>query len=81
MLKINMHEAKTQLSRLVEKAVEGESFIIAKSGRPLVKVMRIDTPALHKVQRLGFLANQISIPDDFDRMGNEAIVKLFEGQP
>lgn len=80
MLKINMHEAKTQLSRLVEKAVDGESFIIAKAGRPLVKVMRIDTPALHKVQRLGFLVNQITIPDDFDRMGNEAIVNLFEGQ-
>ena len=80
MLKINMHEAKTQLSRLVERAVDGESFIIAKAGRPLVKVMRIDTPAVHIVKRLGFLKNQITIPDDFDRMGNEAIVNLFEGQ-
>jgi prevent-host-death family protein len=80
MLKINMHEAKTQLSRLVEKAVDGESFIIAKAGRPLVKVMRIDAPAVHVVKRLGFLKNQITIPDDFDRMGNEAIVNLFEGQ-
>ena len=80
MLKINMHEAKTQLSRLVEKAYEGESFIIAKAGRPLVKVMRIDTPASHKVRRLGFLENRLTVPDDFDSMGNEAVIKLFEGQ-
>ena len=80
MLKINMHEAKTQLSRLVEKAYQGESFIIAKAGRPLVKVMRIETPASLKVKRLGFLENQLSIPDDFDRMGNTDVVKLFEGR-
>jgi len=80
MLKINMHEAKTQLSRLVEKAYQGESFIIAKAGRPLVKVMRIETPAALKVKRLGFLENQLSIPDDFDRMGNTDVVKLFEGR-
>ncbi|MFZ4055607.1 MAG: type II toxin-antitoxin system Phd/YefM family antitoxin [Polynucleobacter sp.] len=80
MLKINMHEAKTQLSSLVDKAYKGESFIIAKAGRPLVKVMRLDTPAAHKVRRLGFLENKITIPEDFDRMGNESIVKLFEGQ-
>jgi len=80
MLKINMHEAKTQLSRLVEKAYQGESFIIAKAGRPLVKVMRIETPAALKVKRLGFLENQLTIPDDFDRMGNTDVVKLFEGR-
>lgn len=80
MLKINMHEAKTQLSRLVEKAYQGESFIIAKAGRPLVKVMRIEAPASLKVKRLGFLENQLSIPDDFDRMGNTDVVKLFEGR-
>jgi len=80
MLKINMHEAKTQLSRLVEKAYQGESFIIAKAGRPLVKVMRIETPASLKVKRLGFLENQLTIPDDFDRMGNADVIKLFEGR-
>ena len=51
MLKINMHEAKTQLSRLVERAVAGESFIIAKAGVPLVRVSRMDAPATHKVKR------------------------------
>lgn len=80
MLKINMHEAKTQLSRLVEKAYEGESFIIAKAGRPLVKVMRLDIPAAHQVKRLGFLANQIQIPEDFDRMGKPEVDSFFVGQ-
>ena len=39
---INIHEAKTNLSRLIEKAVKGEPFIIAKAGKPLVKVSRLD---------------------------------------
>ncbi len=79
MLKINMHEAKTQLSRLVERAVAGESFIIAKAGVPLVRVSRMDAPATHKVKRLGFMAGSISIPEDFDQMECEHITKLFEG--
>ena len=80
MLKINMHEAKTQLSRLVEKAYEGESFIIAKAGRPLVKVMRLDVPAAHQVKRLGFLQNQIGIPEDFDHIGKSEVDSFFVGQ-
>jgi prevent-host-death family protein len=42
---VNIHEAKTHLSRLVDKAAKGESFIIAKSGKPMVKVIAIDAPA------------------------------------
>jgi prevent-host-death family protein len=74
---VNIHEAKTQLSRLVEQAVEGEPFIIAKAGKPLVKVTRLDAPADQQVKRLGFMAGQIAVPDDFDRMGSEAIAQLF----
>lgn len=80
MLKINMHEAKTQLSRLVERAVAGESFIIAKAGTPLVKVTRMDAPPTQRVKRLGFLKNQLTIPADFDQIATKEIVKLFEGQ-
>ncbi|MCY4531763.1 MAG: type II toxin-antitoxin system prevent-host-death family antitoxin, partial [Gammaproteobacteria bacterium] len=43
MEKVNMHQAKTHLSRLVEKAVQGEPFIIAKAGKPLVKVVALDS--------------------------------------
>ena len=76
---VNMHEAKTQLSRLVQAAVEGEPFIIARSGKPLVKVVSIDAPA-GAAQRTGFLPD-ISVPADFDRMGADEIDQLFGGQP
>ncbi|MGF7008794.1 type II toxin-antitoxin system Phd/YefM family antitoxin [Aminobacter sp. BE322] len=76
---VNIHEAKTHLSRLIEKAAKGESFIIAKSGKPMVKVVAIDTPAAGDTRRLGFMAGQFSVPEDFDRMGYEEIEKLFGG--
>jgi prevent-host-death family protein len=74
---VNIHEAKTHLSRLVEQAAGGEPFIIAKSGKPLVKVVPIGKPATKPVRRIGFLAGQLSVPDDFDRMGSEEIGKIF----
>jgi antitoxin (DNA-binding transcriptional repressor) of toxin-antitoxin stability system len=73
---VNMHEAKTHLSRLVEGALRGEPFVIARAGKPLVKVTVIDD-ALSP--RLGFLAGRIDVPEDFDRMGAEDIRALFEG--
>jgi prevent-host-death family protein len=77
---VNIHEAKTQLSRLVEEAFEGEPFVIAKAGRPMVKVTALSAPAGAKVKRLGFMAGQISVPDDFDRMGQKEIERLFAGR-
>jgi prevent-host-death family protein len=79
MITVNIHEAKTHLSRLVDQAVSGESFIIAKAGTPLVKVTRLDAPIAGQVKRLGFLAGQIAVPDDFDRMGASEIKQLFGG--
>ena len=74
---INIHEAKTHLSRLVEQAAGGESFIIAKAGRPLVKVTRFDAPA--EMRRIGFMEGEGSVPDDFDEMGRKEVEALFEG--
>ncbi len=80
MQKINIHEAKTKLSRLVEGVVEkGNSFIISKAGKPIVKVVRVTPPASRKNERLGFLKNQIVTPNDFDRMGEDRITQLFTG--
>ncbi len=76
---VNIHEAKTHLSRLVEQAAQGEPFIIARAGKPLVKVTRLDTPVAGQVRRIGFLAGQIAVPDDFDRMGGEEIEQWFAG--
>ncbi len=75
MATVNIHEAKTQLSRLVARAAKGESFVIAKAGRPLVKVSPVDAPAKRK--RLGFLKGEIEVPKDFDRMGEREIAALF----
>jgi prevent-host-death family protein len=75
---INIHDAKTHLSRLVEQAAQGESFIIAKAGKPLVKVVAL-TPDVSQTKRLGFLTGQIAVPDDFDQMGAEEIGTLFHG--
>jgi antitoxin (DNA-binding transcriptional repressor) of toxin-antitoxin stability system len=73
---INIHKAKTNLSRPIEKAIKVEPFIIAKVGKPLVKVSRLDTIEAPSVKRLGFLTGQITVPDDFDRMGSEEIERL-----
>jgi len=78
MRKVNIHEAKTHLSRLVELAARGEPFVIAKAGKPLVKVVALDAP--QTVRRIGFMAGQIEVPDDFDRMGEVEIELLFGGR-
>lgn len=78
---INIHEAKTHLSRLVEQAADGEPFVIAKAGKPLVKVVALDAPAAGQVKRLGFMTGQIAAPDDFDRMGSPEIERLFGDGP
>lgn len=72
---VNIHEAKTQLSKLVDRAAKGETFVIAKAGKPLVKVVALDAPKAP--QRLGFLKGEISVPEDFDRMGQDEIATLF----
>jgi prevent-host-death family protein len=73
---VNMHEAKTHLSRLVEEAVRGEPFVIARAGKPLVKVTVIEAVP-HR--RTGFLTGQIDVPQDFDTMAGDEIRALFEG--
>jgi prevent-host-death family protein len=74
---VNIHEAKTRLSRLIDRASKGEPFIIAKAGKPMVKVVPLETPEAGRVRRLGFMAGQIAVPDDFDRMGEAEIERLF----
>ena len=74
---VNIHEAKTHLSRLVERAARGEPFIIAKAGKPLVRVVSLDAPDPDKKRRLGFLSGAFSVPEDFDMMGADQIEELF----
>ncbi|MBS0328181.1 MAG: type II toxin-antitoxin system prevent-host-death family antitoxin [Proteobacteria bacterium] len=78
---VNIHEAKTQLSRLVDAATRGEPFIIAKAGKPLVRVVAVDAPEPVDQRRIGFLRGRIEVPDDFDRMGSAEIEQLFTQVP
>jgi prevent-host-death family protein len=75
MVTVNIHEAKTQLSKLVDRAAKGEPFVIAKAGKPLVKVVALDAPKVPR--RLGFMAGEIAVPEDFDTMGQDEIATLF----
>ena len=75
---INVHAAKTQLSRLLEAAAAGEEVIIAKAGKPVARLVPIDaTPA---PRRLGILDGKIHVPDDFDDPLPDEIIVEFEGR-
>lgn len=76
---VNIHEAKTHLSRLIAQAEQGEPFVIAKAGRPVVQVTAIRAPTDGPPSRLGFMKGMIQVPDDFDTMGGDAVAQLFDG--
>ncbi len=74
---VNIHEAKTHLSKLVEGALKGEPFVIARAGKPLVKVTMLEQ---EPPRRLGFLEGQFTVPEDFDTMFADETRDLFEGR-
>jgi prevent-host-death family protein len=74
----NISETKNQLSKLVEQAARGKSFVIAKAGKPMVKVVPLNAPESARMKRFGFMAAQIKVPDDFNTMGATEIQKQFQ---
>ncbi len=80
MTTVNIHEAKTHLSRLVERAVNGETVVIAKAGKPKVKLVPVDQPKVDTSKRLGFLKGQFKVPEDFDTMMADEISEMFNGK-
>jgi prevent-host-death family protein len=81
---VNIHEAKTNLSKLVDRAVSGHPFIIAKQGHPMVLVQALNETDLspRKHSRVGFLKDQLAgfvVPEDFNTMIQDEIIALFEG--
>ncbi len=76
---VDIREAMKDLSRLVDQAAKGEPFIIAKSGKPMVKVVPLEQPS--GVKRLGFMQGQFTVPDDFDRIGQAEIEEIFGSSP
>ena len=81
MRQVNMQEAKTHLSRLVEEAAAGEPFVICKAGRPMVRVTSLNEAgtAAAPLRRPGLLVGQCQVPDDFDQLAAAEIADLFEG--
>jgi len=76
---VNIHEAKTHLSRLVEEAANCEGFIIAEAGKPMMKVVPLEEMPKAK-RRAGFLKGYAQIPDNFDTMSAKEIEEMFYGE-
>lgn len=75
---INIHEAKTHLSRIVDEVAAGAEVIIAKAGRPLAKLSPLSTPV--KKKKLGLLKGKVKVPDDFNKPLPDDITAGFEGR-
>jgi prevent-host-death family protein len=75
---VNIHAAKTQLSRLVDAAAAGEEIIIAKSGKPLARLGPLYSA--RKKRRLGVLARKLRVPEDFDAPLPDEVIQAFEGR-
>lgn len=80
MYQINIHQAKTQLSKLVEEAAQGEEIIIAKSGKPVAKLVPIAATKA-KIRKPGGLKGQIWLADDFDAPMSEEELALWHDTP
>ena len=78
MQSVNIHEAKTHLSRLVEEAAEGEEIIIAKAGRPVARLVALPSD---KPRKLGLLKGKFTIPDDFDAPLSDDVLRDFGIEP
>ena len=77
---VSIEQAKLDLARLVERAAQGESFVIAKAGKPMAKVVPLETIDTTPVKRSGFMVGQMTVPDDFDEMGRDEIAAMFSGR-
>lgn len=74
---VNIYDAKTQLSRLVDQALQGEDVVIARSGKPVARLTRLAPQP--KKRRLGLLDGQFKIPDDFNAPLPADVLSAFEG--
>ncbi len=84
MIQVNIHEAKTQLSKLVARAAEGEAFIIARAGKPLVKVVPYDVPEkprlLGCMRGLGTIDEKYLDVREFKALARDEIMAMFYGE-
>jgi prevent-host-death family protein len=81
MTQVNLHEAKTHLSRLVDRAAKGESVVIAKAGKPLVRLVPVETREQMAKRRIGLMKGRITTPDDIKSPFADEIEEMFYGKP
>ncbi|CAI3786743.1 hypothetical protein AHFPHNDE_00382 [Pseudomonas sp. MM227] len=74
----NVHDAKSNLSRLLDQAAAGEVVVIAKAGKPVARLVAYDTPLAGEAKRIGFMLD-LEVPEDFDELDIE-VANLFEGK-
>jgi prevent-host-death family protein len=77
---VNIHAAKTQLSRLVDEAAAGEEIIIARAGKPIARLMPLAPPPTLQKRVLGRLAGQLTVPAGFDAPLPDDVIDAFEGR-
>jgi prevent-host-death family protein len=77
---VNIHAAKTQLSRLVDEAAAGEEIIIARAGKPIARLVPLATPPTLQKRVIGRLAGQLTVPADFDIPLPDEVLDAFEGR-
>ena len=75
---VNIHEAKTQLSRFIDQATLGESIIIARAGRPVARLVPLE--AIKKTRQLGLGKADYSLPADFNDLSADEIQAMFEAE-
>jgi prevent-host-death family protein len=75
---VNIHAAKTHLSRLVDQAAAGEEIVIARAGKPVARLVRLEEKPKKRV--LGLYEGELRIPADFDAPLPDDILALFEGE-
>ncbi len=80
MRSVNIHDAKTHFSRLVDEVAGGETVIIAKAGKPVAQLAPLSADAPEKKSLIGFMRGRITVPDDFDTMFQDEIIAMFEGE-
>ncbi|MEY2849238.1 MAG: hypothetical protein RI885_1905 [Actinomycetota bacterium] len=80
MRQVNIHEAKTHFSRLVDDVIHGETIVIAKAGLPVARLAPLEPSGDRERNLIGFLSGRIRVPADFDRMSEADIVADFEGE-
>lgn len=74
---VNIHEAKTHLSRFVDQAAAGEEILIARAGKPVARLVALDSDK-NQPRILGLGKDRFTIPEDFGRLHDEAIQRMFE---